>query len=155
MLQAMPKTRCPGCGVKREPADWPQPEGYAASRECFQLFGELSSRTLALQDPAFPHQYAVDAYAAQHASADSPPIKTSFALIGLYLACEQGLTGREVQLQHMRLARVRRDWPRFVRRIEAPLTVADVVARPERLKEWAASVWRGWGPDHARVRTLV
>ncbi|MGZ6142994.1 MAG: DUF5946 family protein [Myxococcales bacterium] len=148
-------TRCPGCGLELEAVEWPEPDGYAASRECFQFLGELSSRTLALQDPTFPHQYAVDAYAAQHASTDSPRIKTAFALIGLYLACERGLTGRAVQLQHMRLAGPRREWPRFVRHLDVPVTVADVVAQPERLKEWAASVWRGWEPDHARVRSLV
>jgi hypothetical protein len=52
-----------------------------------------------------PHQYAVDAWAAKHASAAAPPIRTTFALVGLYLACERAFTRREVQLAHMRLAR--------------------------------------------------
>ena len=80
-------TRCPGCGLELEATDWPEPQGFAASRECWQKYGELASVTQALRDPAFPHQYAVDAYAAQHALPDSPPIRTTFALVGLYLAC--------------------------------------------------------------------
>ncbi len=34
---------------------------------------------------------------------------TVFALVDLYLACERGYTGRQVQLAHMALARRRRE----------------------------------------------
>ncbi|MCA1827118.1 MAG: DUF5946 family protein [Myxococcales bacterium] len=149
------QTTCSGCGLVLEEVSWPDPAGYAATRECFRLFGELTSQTQTLQDPAFPHQHAVDAYAAQHATEDSPPIKTTFALIGLYLACERGFTGREVQLEHMRLGRRRREWPRFFRQIAAGVTVADVLAERSTLNEWAASVWREWEPDHPKVRELA
>lgn len=143
---------CPGCGLVLPHVEWPEPDGLAASRACFRRFGELTSVTQALQDPKFPHQYAVDAYAAQHARADSPPIRTAFALVGPYLACERGFTGREVQLEHMRLARTRRDWPRFFRRISAAMTVAD--ASVSTLLDWCAAVWRQWEPDQQRVRDL-
>ena len=145
--------RCPGCGMLLPEAEWPKPGGFAASKECWQKYGELASVTQALRDPSFPHQHAVDAYAAQHASPDSPLIKTTFALIGLYLACERGFTGRQVQLEHIRLAKVRRDWPRFFRKVNAAMTVAD--ATPANLLGWAAAVWREWSPDHDRVKALL
>ena len=149
-------TTCLGCGLVLEQTEWPEPSGYAASRECLRLFGELTAKTQTLGDPAFPHQYAVDAYAAQHATEDSPLIKTTFALVGLYLACERGFTGRAVQLEHMRLGRRgRKDWPRFFRRIHAPVTIAGVLAGRASLHEWMASVWREWAPDHERVRALL
>ena len=147
------QTTCLGCGIVRPSSDWPAPDGFAASRECWMKYGELASVTQTLRDPAFPHQHLVDAYAAQHALPDSPPIRTAFALIGLYLACERGLTGRQVQLEHVRLAKTRRDWPRFFRKVNAAMTVGD--ATPSNLLEWAAAVWREWEPDHPRVRALL
>src|SRR5262245_33266568 len=98
--------RCPGCGLEAD--------GDAAAA-CLARYHELSAQTLSDRDPTFPHQLAVDAYAAQHAEptnrpinmgtlggSPSPPamgrgeqsspaphaIKTAFALIGLYLVFE-------------------------------------------------------------------
>lgn len=153
------ETVCPGCGARLPAADWPLPEGLDASRACFERLGELTSWTQSLGDPFFPHQYAVDAYAAQHASDRSPPIGTTFALIGLYLACERGLTGREVQLAHMSLAKRKREWPRFHAPPQAgAITAVDVLAAPDRLaalRGWTAAVWAAWSAEHPRVRALV
>lgn len=65
----------------------------------------LSLRTLTLGDANFVHQHAVDACAASHAGGSSRPITVWFALAGLCLALERGLTGREVQFAHLRMAR--------------------------------------------------
>ena len=128
---------------------------------CLGLYHELSVQTLSDRDPTFPHQLAVDAYAVQHAGADTKPITTAFALIGLYLVNERGFTGRQAQRAHMFLGRRRQEWPRF----DAPaargdVTIADVLAagdaaRKEALCRWAASAWAAWRDQHERVSVLV
>ena len=47
------------------------------------LFNELSLYTLELRDSAFIHQHIVDAFAVQHADANTRPIAIVFGLIGL------------------------------------------------------------------------
>ncbi|HZR11567.1 MAG TPA: DUF5946 family protein [Myxococcales bacterium] len=151
---------CPGCNA-RLPAvdDWPVPDAFNASRECFHAVGILTSWTQTLGDEAFPHQHVVDAYAAQHATRTATPIRTAFALIGLHLACDRGVSGVDVQRAHMRLAQGRRPWPAFEPRdCEGTMTVADVLAAPDRIAaihRWAASVWAAWEPDHAAVWQLA
>ena len=115
------------------------------------LFDELSFYTMSLRDPEFLHQNAVDAFAAQHVDETTKPIKTVFALIGLYLTLEKGFTGRQVQLAHMRLARQRRHWPRIPPIAErAPVTVVDVLtaepgtARNQAIRDWCRAVWEPW-----------
>src|SRR5262245_48907030 len=76
-------------------------------------YHELAYYTLSHRDPAFIHQYVVDAFAAQTANADTKPIKLAFALVGLFLHIERNYTGREVQRAHMKLARHKRTWPNF------------------------------------------
>jgi hypothetical protein len=66
-------------------------------------FHTLAFYTLAHPDPAFIHQHAVDAFAAQSADEETRPITLVFALVGLYLLMEKGYSGREVQRAHMRM----------------------------------------------------
>lgn len=112
------------------------------------LYNELAFYTLAHGDPAFIHQYAVDAFAVQHADAKSKPIAVVFGLVGLYLHVEKGFTGRQVQIAHMRLAARRRQWPQVpLPEFRGAITIADVLgasAGPERdamIDRWCASVW--------------
>ena len=159
---------CPGCGLRRpaDPAAIPSP--YDASAECWQLYGELVAYTVTRGDAAFIHQYAVDAYGAQHVGPRARPIGPAFALIGLYYFCERGYTGRQVQRMHMLLANRRKDWPRFTppagrdaTSALTSMTVADVLAaepgpaRDAALYAWARTVWEAWRPEHARVRALA
>jgi hypothetical protein len=153
---------CPGCGLTCPATGAPLPGGLNASAECFERYGELAAYTLTLADPAFPHQHAVDAYAAQHAGATSKPIATFFALAGLYLACEHGLSGRAVQSAHMVLAKRKRDWPRLPAPAQTgAMTVSSVLAAPsgaarmEALRRWATSVWHVWRDQHGLIRSLV
>jgi hypothetical protein len=153
---------CPGCGV-RLPASQAQPDSrYHASAECWQLYGELTAYTLTRGYRAFIHQYAVDAYGAQHASEMGPPIGLAFALIGLYYAFDQGYSGRQVQHMHMLLARRSKNWPRFVPPPHVgSVTVLDVMRaqpgeeRDAALRSWGRSVWDAWGQEHERVKALV
>ncbi len=153
---------CPGCGVRLPEADLPADDGVNASGECRQLYWQLSADTLTRADPAFLHQFAVDAYAAQHAGGPSRPITTAFALVGLYLARERGFTSRDVQRAHMLLARRKLDWPRLARPEQAgSVTVLDLLhagsgyARDARLREWMAVVWETWHPERKRVIALA
>jgi hypothetical protein len=125
-------------------------------------YDELAVYTLTHGDPAFIHQHVVDAFGAQHATKASKPIGVAFALIGLCLHLERGLTGREVQQAHMRLAQRRRDWPAFDPPIErGDLTIHDVIAaepgaeRDQTIEAWCASVWQAWSASHERVRKLL
>jgi hypothetical protein len=124
-------------------------------------YDELAAYTLAHGDPAFIHQHVVDAYAAQHATAGTKPIGVAFALIGLYLQLERSFSGRQVQLEHMRLARTRRSWPAFTPPADlGEVTIRDVLAAspgPERdhaIRSWCSSVWDAWRESHERVAAL-
>lgn len=68
-------------------------------------YHELQCYTLAHGDVEFIHQHVVDVWAAQHADETTKPIGLAFALVGLYLHVERGVSGRQVQRVHMALAR--------------------------------------------------
>src|SRR5215471_17237654 len=106
---------CPGCGVRLPLSAASADTRYHASAECWLLYGELAAYTVAkgYRDGAFIHQLAVDAYGAQHAGGATRPIGVAFALIGLYLACEKGYSGRQVQRLHLLFARRSKRWPRL------------------------------------------
>src|SRR5207249_1660077 len=97
------------------------------------------------------HQYVVDAFAAQHADAETKPIKLTFALVGLYLHVEKQFPGKRIQRVHMDLGQQKHLWPSFALPDErGSLTAADVLAvpaGPERDKAihaWCASVWEAF-----------
>ena len=124
----------------------PEPAKPEPSEE--ELFHLLTFYTLAHPDPAFLHQHAVDAFAAQLAGAHTKPITLVFGLIGLYLHLEWDYTGRQVQLAHMRMARQRKQWPSLPRpESRGEIRVAHVLRAapgPERdlmIHHWCASVW--------------
>ncbi|HKS68801.1 MAG TPA: DUF5946 family protein [Ktedonobacterales bacterium] len=157
---------CPGCGARLPISADAHPDArYNASVECWQLYGELTAYTVTCGDwegdGEFIHQLAVDVYGAQHVGETPRPIGPAFALIGLYLTCERGYTGRQVQHLHTLLANRSKTWPRFTPPLYAgALTVADVMRAPEgeardaRLRKWGHSVWEAWEPEHERVRAL-
>lgn len=121
-----------------------------------EAFHELSAYTLTRGDAEFIHQHVVDAFAVQTANAETKPIKLTFGLIGLYLHVERQFTGREVQRAHQRLARHKREWPRFVLpQSRGAVTALDVIQHPPgpqrdaAIHAWAASVWTACG-DQSR-----
>jgi len=127
-----------------------------------EAFNELSYYTLSHADPAFIHQYIVDAYAAQHADEKSKPIKIAFALIGLYLHIEKHYSGKEVQKAHMRLAKKKKQWPLFdLPANRGNIGVYNVLGtepgppRDRAIKEWSASVWEAWSESHSKVADLA
>lgn len=123
---------------------------------------ELCAYTLTHGNVAFIHQHVVDAWAAQHATAESKPIGVTFALAGLYLHAERQLTGRQVQLAHMKMARKKRSWPAFVLPDErGAITAIDVMRAPEgderdkRIDAWAESVWSAFSMNRPTVISLL
>lgn len=125
-------------------------------------YHELCYYTLAHPDPAFIHQYAVDAFAAQHADHATKPITLTFALIGLYLHLEKRYSGKAVQRAHTQLARRRKNWPTFnLPESRGALTVDDVlnvppgVERDAMIRKWCASVWDAYRDNHERVAALI
>ncbi|MEO5590570.1 MAG: DUF5946 family protein [Gemmatimonadaceae bacterium] len=122
------------------------------------LYHELCAYTLTLGDATFIHQHVVDAFAAQRATVESKPISVAFALAGLYLHLEKGLSGRQVQLAHMKMARQKRTWPTFVLPGErGSVTVAEVMAlapgnvRNEAIDTWCAAVWDAFAVNREAV----
>jgi len=127
-----------------------------------EMFYKLSCYTQTHPDPSFIHQYAVDAFAAQCAEGNTKPITLAFALIGLYLHVEKGFTGREVQIAHVKLAKHRKEWPKFDLPISGGnITVYDVLSAPrgperdEMIHKWCVSVWDTYSDSHKKVAGLV
>lgn len=124
-----------------------------------EAYHALQAYTLTHGDPAFIHQHVVDAWAAQHADRHTKPITLVFALAGLYLYLEQGMTGRHVQRIHMRMAQRTRTWPALViPQARGTMTARDVMAHPpgpERdraIQQWCAAVWQS---HHANRATII
>jgi hypothetical protein len=123
------------------------------------VYSDLSCYTVAKQDAAFIHQYSVDAYAAQHAGGETRDITVASGLIGLYLAREKGFTGRQVQLAHMKIAKIRKDWPRLgLPARPAAVTVQDVLLaetdaeKDAMIRQWMAAVWESWADRQEWIR---
>jgi len=152
---------CPGCGLQLESENDELDSRYNASTTCAALMAELSSYTLLLHDEEFIHQLVVDTYAASHWKPGMKSIMLSFALIGLYLVCEQGYTGKEVQRMHMKLAKEKKSYPVLpLPYATATLTVKDVLAvpvesRPGMIYEWTQSVWGIWRDQVEEIASLL
>lgn len=135
-----------------EAAEYPflavKPSRGSAMNPEAEAYHSLAAYTLTRGDAAFIHQHVVDAYAVQHATAQSKNIGVAFALAGLYLHVERHYTGREVQRAHMALARHRRQWPVFALPADrGAMTAIDVMTAPEgderdaAIHAWCASIW--------------
>jgi hypothetical protein len=156
-------TTCPGCGLVLSDRYLDSPDRFNASGECWQLFSDLTCYTVSKRDAEFIHQHVVDAYEAQHTGGKTRTITVAFGLIGLYLALEIGYTGKQVQQAHMRIAKIRRDWPRLEPPAPRPaeITVLDVLQVPDGpkkdalIRQWMATVWENWADRQALVREVT
>lgn len=122
------------------------------------LYNELAYYSLAHPDPAFIHQFVVDAHTAQTADKSTKPIAVVFALIGLYLHLEKGFTGRQVQRAHMQLAKWPNRWPKLPLpvergevRIEHVLEADPGLVRDAAIDKWCASVWESWRESRSEI----
>jgi hypothetical protein len=145
--------------------------GRNASPECWQLYGEVQGFALYhLELVRDSQQLTVDAYAAQHAprevGVNLPPIAVTYALVGLHLALDCGLSGREVRAAHQRMGKPDPSWPRLpTPERTGAMTVFDVAAagamvgsvagHAKAVRAWAAGVWQAWAAEHATVAALA
>jgi hypothetical protein len=127
-----------------------------------EMFYKLSCYTQTHPDPSFIHQHAVDAFGAQYADENTKLIGLAFALIGLYLHIEKNFSGREVQIAHVKLAKHRKEWPKFdLPTFRGNITVYDVLDAPrgperdEMIHKWCISVWDAYSDSHKKVADLV
>lgn len=137
--------RCPGCAALVEDIDGPTHRYIGGAAACWAAFNELQTRGTV-------HQYAVDAYAAQHPGVPGPQARRSVAkhLMSLCRVLERG----EASQSAVRfLQTINRDFPW----LEPPdslgrLTVFDVLAGTASQLDWAREVWQAWSPWHDTVR---
>ena len=153
---------CRGCGTRLPVVEANPDARYEASAECFRTYGRLTVYSIAHRSPEFLHQHVVDTYGAQHVSEEAPALMTAFALIGLHLWLERGYTGKQIQATHGRIARVRKNWPRFetphrdwTMTMLNPLEAPEGPARDAAIEDWARSVWSVWAPLHGEIAALV
>jgi hypothetical protein len=164
-------TTCPGCGLQLPASGLPWDPRRNASPECWQLYGEVQGFALHhLELVRDFHQLTVDAYAAQHAprevGGDVPPIWVAYALVGLHLALDRGVSGIEVRAAHQRMGKPEPSWPRLpTPERTGAMTVFDVAAagamvgsvagHAKAVRAWAAAVWQAWAAQHATVAALA
>jgi hypothetical protein len=163
-------TTCPGCGLQLPAIDLPWDRRRNASPECWQLYGEVQGFELRhLELVRDLHQLTVDAYAAQHAPrevGDVPPISVAYALVGLHLALDRGVSGLEVRAAHQRMGKPDPSWPRLPTPdrtgaisvfdvAAAGAMVGSVAGHAKAVRAWAAAVWQAWAAQHATVAMLA
>jgi hypothetical protein len=150
------RTACPGCGIVLPETAAEEPARLHSTPACESVLNEILGYEF--QHPVMLryHQLTVDAYGAQHAGGDAPPIRVAYSLVGLWLALEHGFSAEDVRVVHRRMGHPMPGWPRF----EAPqpprrwLTVLDVAEAGVRQHsgggharaagQWAESVWSAW-----------
>jgi hypothetical protein len=164
-------TTCPGCRLRLPGSGLPWNRRRNASPECWQLYGQVQGFALGhLELVRDFHQLTVDAYAAQHASREVggvlPAISVGYALVGLHLVLDRGVSGPEVRAAHQRMGKPDPSWPP----LPAPertgaMTVFEVAAagamvgsaagHAKAVPAWAAAVWQAWAAQHATVAALA
>ncbi|HSB10513.1 MAG TPA: DUF5946 family protein [Blastocatellia bacterium] len=153
---------CPGCGLEMPLSERTYDRKFHASAECWSVFEEVLAAEF--QDPVLfgqVHQLTVDTYAVQHAGGQHPDKSVCVHLVGLHLVIEQKLAPVEVSPLLQRLVSGT-SWPHLDPPAErASLTVCDVAladssqTHAQRVREWAAEVWRTWRPHHGVARELA
>jgi len=126
------------------------------------LYHELCYYTLAQPREEFMHQYVVDAYGAQTATASDKPIRLVFALVGLYLHVELGCNGRQVQRIHTQLAQRKPSLPQInVPASRGTVSVTDVLSaapgpeRDRKIEDWCKSVWAAYSHNRNAIVGLL
>lgn len=156
-------TTCPGCGLEMPDSERIYDRKFHASPECWSVFEEvLAAEFQSVFLFGKVHQLTVDAYAAQHAGGAHPDKSVCVHLVGLHLALEDGVPPVDVAPKLQRLAGIVTAWPHLDPPGDrAPLTICDVAlaespgAHVNRVREWAAQVWRSWSPHHETIRDLA
>ncbi len=127
-------------------------------------FNELSFYSMSHPDRNyFIHQHVVDAYQAQVSNKETKPIAVIFALLGLHLYLEEGYTGREVQLMHMKIAKNKPAvWPKVVfPESRGEITIQDILKlessedKDAMIRNWCESVWNAYSESQQAIRDFT
>jgi hypothetical protein len=153
---------CPGCGLQLPRNGRPYDRKFHASAECWAVFEQVLAREY--EDTVLfgmVHQLTVDTYVVQHAGGRHPDKSVCVHLVGLLFTQEQGVTPTRVPPLLQRLTQ-RTRWPHLEPPAErAVLTIQDVALaanraeHAQRVREWAAAVWRSWDAHHGVARELA
>ena len=139
--------RCAGCAADVEDIDGPVHRYIGSAAACWAAFNELGLRGA--------HQYAGDAYAAQHPGVPGPQARRSVAkhLMSLCRVLERDAPPDSAARF---LGTIRGDFPWLPPpEPRGRLTVFDVLAGTATQLEWAEDVWQAWSPWHDTVRGWV
>jgi hypothetical protein len=158
-----PTRTCHGCELELPRGDKVYEGDFNASPECWAVFGQVLAAEF--QHPVLfgqVHELTVDTYAVQHAGGRHRDKSVGVHLVGLYLVLERGIAPTDAPRYMQRMARVVTSWPHFQPPLEVgPLTVLDVaragsdLEHAERVRQWAAQLWRAWSPHHAAAAELA
>jgi hypothetical protein len=132
-------------------------------KDDLEQYNELSYYTLGHPDMEyFIHQHIVDAYTAQKADENTKPIAITFALVGLYLYVEKNYSGKQVQIEHIRMSKNKKVWPdiklpekRGDITISIVLNTTPGTERDLMIKSWCISVWQAFEESHKTITSLV
>lgn len=154
---------CYGCGALVPDMEGSTHRYLGASAGCWAVYGEVLEREYGDFRYGRSHGLTVDAYAAQHPGTPSPQSIRSVAvhLVALFLRLERGARTEELYSARERVASLGKRgglaW------LEPPasrggITILDVRdaedpdEHAERVRVWAASVWRAWSCHHEAIR---
>ena len=159
---ALQVRQCPGCGLETPVSERGYDRKFNASAECWSLFEEVLAAEF--QNPVLfgqIHQLTVDTYAVQHAGGQHPDKSVCLHLVGLYLMLERDISPVKVPPLLQRLSN-RAIWPHLdPPEKRASLTVHNVAladsppTHAQRVREWAAQVWRAWSQHHNVIREVT
>ena len=132
---------CPGCGLESVDADGPLHVYVVTSAGCWRLFGQ--AQTLPVE------RLFVDAYMAQHPGGESPQQTQSVAahliVLDAVLRRNQPVArASDIARGAIELGRRAGGYPKLNEPVNWKLTVAEVVERPGRSKEYVVSVLDEW-----------
>ena len=92
------------------------------------------------------------------AEAKTKEIALVFALVGVFLAVERGVSGRGVQLEHMRLSKNKTPFPKIILpEHRGDTSIHDVMDAPPgekrdwMIKQWCNSVWNACAPNRESI----
>jgi hypothetical protein len=133
-----------------------------AQRGDSEAYDELYVYAMGRDPESFILQHAVDAYAAQTATPATKPIRLVFALVGLYLHVERGMSRKRVQRIHMRRGRHKRTWAATAPpRGRGSITAADALGVPAGTKRdrvidaWCEAVWDAFRDSRKTIVELL
>jgi Family of unknown function (DUF5946) len=160
----MSTVSCIGCGAVVDDIPGPVHAYMTSAPGCWALHGALLVRGLEWGVDRGTVQCRTDAYAAQHATNPDPRNRQSVVVhlmslcatfeIGLAPGATTGLIGGWTHRQGGYPDLISGDHHGALTIVDA-LAAPDASAHAEAIHRWARSVWEGWAPQHAQIRSIL